>query len=229
MKVVVIDNSSDIVEVVSTCFGLRWSDTSIVSADTGAEGLELIEAENPDIVILDINLPDIDGFKALEDIRRFSQVPLIILTERGKDTDIVKGFELGADDYIVKPFSQVELIARVQNALRHTRELPIKEHSFVASKLEINFAKSEVKVEGKSVRLSPIEYRLLWYLISNEGKMITYKKLLRKVWGGTKIRARRDLLRAHINRLRKKLGDNLESPKIIVTEHGWGYKFARPM
>ena len=122
MKVVVIDDAPDIIEVVSLCFQLRWSGTTVVSASDGANGLELIEAESPDVVILDIGLPDMDGFQVLRELRRFSQVPVIMLTVRGEDTDVAKGLELGADDYIVKPFSHIELIARVQVALPPNQE-----------------------------------------------------------------------------------------------------------
>ncbi len=125
MKVVVIDDAPDIVEVVSLCFQLRWSSTSVVSASEGAKGLELIEAESPDVVILDIGLPDMDGFQVLRELRHFSQVPVIMLTVKGEDTDVAKGLELGADDYIVKPFSHIELIARVQAVLRRAQGLPV--------------------------------------------------------------------------------------------------------
>ncbi len=227
MKVAVIDDSSDIAEVVSVCFQIRWSGTSVVSAGTGAKGLELIEADNPDIVILDVNLPDIDGFEVLKDIRRFSQVPVIMLTVRGKDTDVARGLELGADDYVVKPFSHIELMARVQNVLRHARGLPVEVHPFVVGKLEIDFARNEVKVEGKPVRLTATEYRLLYHLILNEGRVLSCDNLLRRVWGET-YAGGIERLRVHIAHLREKLADSPESPSIIVTERGLGYKFVRP-
>jgi len=228
MKVVVIDDSPDIVEVVSLCFQLRWSGTTVVSASEGAKGLEVIEAENPDMVILDIGLPDMDGFQVLRELRRFSQVPVIMLTVRGEDTDVTKGLELGADDYIVKPFSHIELIARVQAVLRRARGLPVtEERPFVSGKLSVDFTSNEVTVDGKPVKLTSTESKLLHYLIRNEGRPLSHKNLLRKVWGETYVDAR-DLLRVHIQHLRQKLGDSIESPSIIVTEHGIGYKFVRP-
>ena len=118
MKVVVIDDSPEIIEVVSLCFQLRWSNADLTSASTGSEGLELVESESPDIVVLDIGLPDMEGFEVLKEIRRFSQVPVIMLTVRGEDTDVARGLEMGADDYITKPFSHIELVARVQAVLR---------------------------------------------------------------------------------------------------------------
>ena len=229
MKVVVIDDSLEIIEVVSLCFQLRWSDANLLSAATGAKGLELIEDENPDIIILDVGLPDMDGFEVLRELRRFSQVPVIMLTVRGEDTDVAKGLELGADDYITKPFSHIELVARVQAVMRRVRGLPVtsEERPFVSSKLSVDFAGNEVKVEGKPVKLTSTESKLLYLLIRNEGRLVTHESLLTKVWGETYADAR-DLLRVHIQHLRHKLGDSVESPSIIVTEHGMGYRFVRP-
>jgi len=227
MKVAVIDDAPDIVEVVSLCFQLRWSGTTVVSANEGAKGLELIEVESPDVVILDIGLPDMDGFQVLRELRRFSQVPVIMLTVKGEDTDIARGLELGADDYIVKPFSHIELIARVQAVLRRVQGLAVsEERPFVSGKLSVDFVNNEVRVDGKVVKLTSTESNLLYHLVRNEGRLLSHEKLLRKVWGETYIDAR-DLLRVHIQHLRQKLGDSVESPSIIVTEHGMGYKFIR--
>ena len=160
MKVVVIDDSPEIIEVVTLCFQLRWSGATIVSASNGAKGLELIEAESPDVVILDIGLPDMDGFQVLRELRRFSPAPVIMLTVRGEDTDVARGLQLGADDYIVKPFSHIELIARVQAVLRRTRGLAVtEERPFVSGKLSVDFASNEVKVDGKPVKLTSTEYK----------------------------------------------------------------------
>ncbi len=229
MKVVVIDDSLEIIEVVSLCFQLRWSDANLLSAATGAKGLELIEDENPDIIILDVGLPDMDGFEVLRELRRFSQVPVIMLTVRGEDTDVAKGLELGADDYIIKPFSHIELVARVQAVLRRTQGLPVtsEERPFISGKLFVDFTGNEVKLDGKPVKLTSTESRLLYNLIRNEGRLVTHENLLTKVWGEAYADAR-DLLRVHIQHLRQKLGDSVESPTIIVTEHGMGYKFVRP-
>ena len=228
MKVVVIDDSPEIIEVVSLCFQLRWSGANVVSAATGAKGLELIEAESPDLIILDIGLPDMDGFQVLREIRRFSQVPVIMLTVRGEDTDVVRGLELGADDYVTKPFSHIELMARVQAVLRRVQGLPVTEQRpFVSGKLSVDFASNEVKIDSKPVKLTSTESKLLYYLIKNEGRLLSHENLLRKIWGETYVDAR-DLLRVHIQHLRQKLGDSVELPSIIVTEHGMGYKFVPP-
>ena len=228
MKVVVIDDAPDIIEVVSLCFQLRWSGTEVLEAGEGGKGLELVEAESPDVVILDINLPDMDGFQVIRELRRFSQVPVIMLTVKGEDTDIARGLELGADDYMVKPFSHIELIARVDAVLRRVRGQPVTsdERPFVSGKLSVDFASNEIKVDGKPVRLTSTETKLLRHLIRNEGRLLSHENLLSKVWGEG-YQDTRDLLRVHIQHLRQKLGDSVDSPRIIVTEHGMGYKFVR--
>jgi len=230
MKVLVIEDDPGIIEVVSLCFQLRWSGTSVVSADSGNKGVELVETESPDVVILDIGLPDMDGYQVLREIRRFSDVPVLMLTVRGEDTDVARGLELGADDYITKPFSHIELIARVQAVLRRVQGLPVSEEErpFISGKLSIDFSRNEVLLDGKLVKLTSTERKLLYYLIRNEGRILSHESLLTKIWGNTYVDAR-DLLRVHIQHLRQKLEDSAESPSIIVTEHGMGYKFIRPI
>jgi len=229
MKILIIEDDSEIVEAVSLCFQLRWSGATVISATQGAKGLDMVETETPDLVVLDIGLPDMDGFKVLREIRQFSQVPVIMLTVRGEDTDVAKGLELGADDYITKPFSHIELLARVQAVLRRAQGVSVTgdERPFVSGKLSVDFASRTVKINGQPIKLTFTEYRLLYYLIKNEGRLLTHENLLNKVWGEGYTEAR-DLLRVHIQHLRQKLGDSAESPKIIVTEHGMGYKFVRP-
>jgi two-component system, OmpR family, response regulator VicR len=230
MKVLVVEDDPGIIEVVSLCFQLRWSGTTVVTAANGRKGVELVETQSPDVVILDVGLPDMDGYQVLKEIRRFSDVPVIMLTVRGEDTDIAKGLELGADDYITKPFSHIELIARVQAVLRRSQGLAVtdEEHPFSSGKLSVDFARNEVTLAGQSVKLTSTERKLLYYLIRNEGRILSHESLLTKIWGDNYVDAR-DLLRVHIQHLRQKLGDNTETPSIIVTEHGIGYKFVRPM
>jgi two-component system KDP operon response regulator KdpE len=229
MKVLVIEDDPGIIEVVSLCFQLRWSGTTVISAANGHEGVTLVETESPDVVILDIGLPDIDGYQVLKEIRRFSDIPVIMLTVRGEDTDIAKGLELGADDYITKPFSHIELIARVQAVLRRAQGLAVtdEERPFTSGRLSVDFSRNEVTLGGHPVKLTSTERKLLYHLIRNEGRILSHESLLAKVWGDTYVDAR-DLLRVHIQHLRQKLEDNAESPNIIVTEHGIGYKFIRP-
>jgi two-component system KDP operon response regulator KdpE len=229
MKVVVVDDSVEIIEVVTLCFQLRWGSTEVFPANDGSKGLELIEKENPDLVILDIGLPDMDGFQLLREIRRFSHVPVIMLTVKNEDTDVAKGLELGADDYVTKPFSHIELLARVQAVMRRSRGEPAagEEEPYTSGKLRVDFARNEITIDGKPVKLTSTEYRLLYHLIKNEGRLLSHENLLTKASGET-YRDARDLLRVHIQHLRQKLRDNTESPSIIITEHGMGYKFVSP-
>ncbi len=229
MKVLVIEDDPGIIEVVSLCFQLRWSGTTTVSAPTGNKGVELVESESPDVIILDIGLPDIDGYQVLREIRRFSDVPVIMLTVRGEDTDIAKGLELGADDYITKPFSHIELIARVQAVMRRAQGIAVtdEERPFIAGKLSVDFNRNEVLVNSQPAKLTSTERKLLYYLIRNEGRILSHEALLSKIWGDSYVDAR-DLLRVHIQHLRQKIEDTTDNPTIIVTEHGIGYKFIRP-
>ncbi len=229
MKVLVIEDDPGIVEVVSLCFQLRWSGATVLSASTGSQGIELVETGSPDVIILDIGLPDMDGYQVLKEVRRFSDVPVIMLTVRAEDTDIARGLELGADDYITKPFSHIELIARVQAVLRRAQGTGVSddERPFSGGKLSVDFSRNEVTVDGSPVKLTSTERKLLYHLIRNEGRILSHESLLTKVWGDNYVDAR-DLLRVHIQHLRQKLEDNAESPAIIVTEHGIGYKFIRP-
>ena len=229
MKVLVIEDDPGIIEVVSLCFQLRWSGTTVISAANGHKGVSFVETEKPDVVILDIGLPDMDGYQVLKEIRRFSDVPVLMLTVRGEDTDVAKGLELGADDYITKPFSHIELIARIQAVLRRSQGLTVsdEERPFTSGKLSVDFNRNEVLLGGKPVNLTSTERKLLYYLIRNEGRILSHESMLAKVWGDTYVDAR-DLLRVHIQHLRQKLEDTAETPNIIVTEHGIGYKFIRP-
>jgi len=229
MKVLVIDDDPDLVEVVRLCFELRWPDATVLSAGDGASGLELVEAESPDIIILDIGLPDMDGYEVCREIRRWSDVPIIMLTVRSEDTDIVKGLELGADEYITKPFSHIELLARVQAVLRRVEMLPLEsgEQPFVSGELRVDFAAREVHVRGVLVKLTPIEYNLLYHLIKNAGRVLTHASLLGKVWGREYFDAI-NYLKVHIQHLRQKLEEDPQDPKMIITERGVGYKFVKP-
>src|SRR3972149_2413142 len=223
MKVLVIDDSPEVTEAVALCFELRWPHSTIVSALTGNKGVDLVEAESPDMVILDIGLPDIDGFEACRQIRSFSETPIIMLTVRNRDVDVARGLELGADDYITKPFSHIELLARVQAVLRRAQTLPSGSGAppFQSGELWMDFNSREVRVKGELVKLTPTEYSLLYHLVKNAGRVMTHRALLVKVWGQEYVEAT-DCLRVHIQHLRHKLGDTSPFRRYISTEHGIG-------
>jgi len=185
MKVVIIEDQAELVEAVSMCFELRWPDVIILSTGEGIKGLELIEAESPDVVILDLGLPDIDGFEVLRQIHLFSDVPIIVLTVRNQKMDIVRGLELGADDYITKPFDHIEFLARVKAVLRRTSMPQLKRNTepFQSGKLRIDFDTQEVSLGGEKMKLTPIEYNLLQHLAKNAGHVISHHALLDRVWG----------------------------------------------
>jgi DNA-binding response OmpR family regulator len=228
VKALVIEDSREIVEAVSLCFEFRWPGVAVVSTAKGSEGVELVETESPDVVILDLGLPDISGFEVLRQIRSFSDVPVIILTVRGEETDKVKGLELGADDYIVKPFSHLELLSRVKAVLRraYMPQLRGDERPFVSDRLVIDFASREITVDKKPVKLTPTEYNLLCHLVRNEGTVLSQQTLLDKVGGAEFLEA--SYVKKYIQRLRGKLEDDPSNPKMLLTERGIGYKFVRP-
>ncbi|MEE9324127.1 MAG: response regulator transcription factor [Dehalococcoidia bacterium] len=228
MKILVIEDDPDVVEVVSLCFEMRWPNATIVSSGTGEAGIDMVEVESPDIVILDIGLPDVDGYQVCKEIRRFSDVPIVMLTVRSNEADIVKGLEMGADDYITKPFKHIELLARVQSVLRRSQMMPQtgEQQVFQKDDLVMDFANREVRVSDKLVRLTSTEYNLLYHLVKNAGRVLQHKTLLGKVWGREYVEET-NYLKVHIQHLRQKLGDDPTNPRLIITERGAGYKFAK--
>ena len=229
MKALIIEDAPDIVETISLCFELRWPEVKVISTPEGSKGLTLAETESPDVIILDLGLPDMDGLEVLKDVRAFSDVPIIIVTVRGDEMDKVRGLELGADDYITKPFSHIELLARIKAVLRRTYmpELKAAEKSFYSPRLTIDFATRTVTVNGQLVRLTPTEYSLLHYLVLNEGVVLTHRALLEKVWG-EEYTDSPEYLKVYIQRLRNKLEEDPTNPRLLISERGLGYKLVRP-
>ena len=229
MKVLIIEDAPDIVESISLCFELRWPEAEIISTPEGGKGLTLAETESPDVIILDLGLPDMDGLEVLKDVRAFSNVPIIIVTVRGDEMDKVRGLELGADDYITKPFSHMELLARIKAVLRRTRLLKLraKEKPFHNHRLTIDFATRTVTINKRPVRLTPTEYNLLHYLVLNEGTTLTHRALLEKVWG-EEYTDSPEYLKVYIQRLRNKLEKDPTNPQLLISERGLGYKFVKP-
>ncbi len=231
MKVLLVEDSLEITKGVSLTFKLRWPDAIVLSADDGAKAIKAVETESPDIVILDINLPDMTGFEVLENIRLFSDVPVIFLTVREDEVDELRGLEMGADDYIVKPFSPATLLTRVKAVLRRTgmrrpeeEELP----PLVAGNITINFSSREVLVNDEQVHLTPNESRILYCLARNGGRIVTQETIRQHVWGSEAKYYDNSALKRYIYQLRTKLGDSAESPRIILNERGIGYRFAKP-
>jgi DNA-binding response OmpR family regulator len=224
MKVAIIEDDKSIINAINVAFEFRWPDVSLVSSMTGKEGVDLVRKESPDVVILDINLPDISGFEVLKKIREYSAVPVIILTVRFDDADVLKGLETGADDYIVKPFNYLTLLARVRAVLRRSEGVPLKVNQNIAmsSRLNIDFVNQKVRVDNLTVKLTPIEYQLLILLVKNKDKPVTYQQIMEEIWGKS-IWQDTENLRIYIRRLRKKLHDI--PPRMILNKHGLGYIF----
>ncbi len=229
MKVLVVEDSPQIVETLQLCFDLRWPGTTVVSTDSGKKAPQLVETESPDLVILDLGLPDADGLSVLQEIRSFSDIPVLILTVRDDEVSKVKGLELGADDYMTKPFSHIELLARVRAVLRRSQMPQLRggERPVVLGDLVVDFAAREITKGGETVQLTPTEWRMLTQLVRNAGQVLTYEILLRRVWGDDYVGAS-DYIKKYVYRLRQKLGDNPENPKLIVSVRGMGYKLVRP-
>ena len=226
MRILVVDDVPDVVESVRLGFMLQWRDVEVLGAGTADEALDMVERMHPDIVLLDIGLPGMDGYRALTEIRNFSDVPVVMLTARDDAMDKVKGLELGADDYVTKPFNHLELMARVRAVLRrHDMPAPTsRAPSFRALDLEVDFAKQEARLRGERMDLTPTEYKLLYHLVRNSGHVLQHGTLLAKVWGREYV-DEVDYLRVYIRRLRDKLGDDPDRPKYIRTERGLGYRF----
>lgn len=228
MKVLMILNDPEMLEGISLSFRLRWPQATLVSTVQGAEGVEMVETESPDLVLLDLALPDMDGFEVLSQIRTFSSVPLIVVTARGEEIERVRGLELGADDYVVKPFSHMELLARVRAVLHRTRADDLGQRlPLVHGGLVINFQSQEVILHGEEIKLTPTEYRLLCQLVDNIGQTLSQRVLIQRVWGEDYLDTP-NLLKVHIHRLRRKLRDTPEDGRIIVTVPGRGYRFKVP-
>jgi DNA-binding response OmpR family regulator len=225
MKILIVDEEPDVVRLITMSFGMQQPNWEVVSAADAEEAFDALEREQPALVLLDVGLPDIDGFQILEHIRRYSDVPVIMLTVRDDELSKVRGLELGADDYITKPFSHLELLARVRAVLRRTQTLPLThEETLVFDDLVVDFARREVTKAGEPVRLTTTEYRLLYHLVRNAGQVLPHETLLARVWG-REYTDEINYLKVYVSRLRAKLEDDPHHPQHILTEYGLGYWF----
>ncbi|MFC1860570.1 response regulator transcription factor [Chloroflexota bacterium] len=224
MKVLIIEDDREIVDVISLAFRIRWSEVKLVSTHIGERGVEMVESENPDVVILDIGLPDISGFEVLQQIRLFSEVPILILTVRAEESDIVKGLELGADDYMVKPFRQLELLSRVQALTRRSGQSP-NQPPMVYGQLRLLPSTRQLFKGDTEIKVTPTEASIMEHLMKNSGQVVTYSSLSEAVWGPDYPDYTASL-RVYMRRLRQKIEEDPEDPHILHTRSGTGYSLA---
>jgi two-component system KDP operon response regulator KdpE len=223
-RILVVDDERRMVGFIR--LNLEQDGFEVIEAFNGNEALERLRDSLPDLILLDVMMPDIDGFEVLRMIREISQVPVIMLTAKGEEDDKVKGLELGADDYITKPFSPRELVSRVKAVLRRGSTFEEDEEGIIEvdDRLKIDFGRREVWVDDELVKLRPTEYRLLYHLVQNAGWVLTHDQILTKVWG-YEYRDEPHYVRLYINYLRKKIEKDPSNPEYILTERGVGYRF----
>jgi two-component system KDP operon response regulator KdpE len=229
MKLLVIDDDEAIRDALSVSLSFQCQDCQVVTAADGGSGLQAFYQANPDAVLLDLNLPDITGFEVLGRIRETSSVPVLMLTAKDGETDVVRALEMGADHYVTKPFRSQELMARIKAALRRVEPpaalAPAQE--FRTEGLTIHFPTQRVEVNGRPVLLTGTEYRLLYHLVRNAGRIMSHRSLLQKAWGSEGYGT--DIVRVYVSRLRSKIEQDPSNPRFVLTKPGAGYIFvAKP-
>jgi two-component system, OmpR family, KDP operon response regulator KdpE len=224
ITILIVDDEPRIRDFVS--MNLELEHYHVIEASDGLEALEQLRENLPDLIVMDVMMPEMDGFETLRHIREVSNIPVIMLTVRQNDQDKIHGLDLGADDYIAKPFNPGELLSRIRALLRRSfMAVPARKTEIVVDPdLKIDFSRHEVIVRGEKVVLRPTEYRLLYHLVSNAGRLLTHETLLSKVWG-REYRDEAHYLRLYITYLRQKIESDPAHPKYILTERGIGYRF----
>jgi two-component system KDP operon response regulator KdpE len=221
--ILVVDDEKRMVRFIR--LNLEQDGFQVISAYNGTDALEQVRTKLPNLILLDVMMPDIDGFEVLRKIRQASNVPVIMLTAKGEEDDRIRGLELGADDYVTKPFSPRELVSRVKAVLRRTEMVDDTTNVIeVDDWLKLDFNRREIWVGGEIVKLRPTEYRLLYHLVQNAGWVVTHDQLLTKVWG-YEYQDEPHYVRLYINYLRKKIEKDPSNPQYILTERGVGYRF----
>jgi two-component system KDP operon response regulator KdpE len=223
-RILVIDDEERMVRFIR--LNLEHDGFIVNEAFNGKQAIQRLRDATPDLILLDVMMPDLDGFEVLQMIREISNVPVIMLTAKGEEDDRVRGLELGADDYVTKPFSPREMVSRVKAVLRRTEGATGSMHGLIEvdEHLKMDFDRREVWKDGKIVKLRPTEYRLLYHLVQNAGWVVSHDQLLAKVWG-YEYRDEPHYVRLYINYLREKLEDDPTNPIYILTERGVGYRF----
>jgi len=225
--ILVVDDDPQVRDALSVALPFQWEAATVVTAANGDEVLRHFVDQDPDIVLLDVSLPGRSGFEVLREIRQVSDVPVIMLSALGEEKDQVQGLALGADDYIVKPFSALTLLARIRAVLRRTQSSSPSRSApdFIDGPLTITYRSRRVVVHGRPIHLTPVEFKLLHHLVRNAGQVLTHEALLSRIWGPDALRTH-DHLRVYVSRVRSKI-EQAGGPDYIETERGIGYRFVR--
>lgn len=224
-KILVIDDDEEVINIINLTFRVGWPEAAVISARLGGIGLELLEAELPNLVILDLGLPDMSGFAVLKDIRRFSDVPIVILTASEDEIDVVKGLELGANEYVVKPFRQMEFLARVKSAAGTLRKADAEEIYYNVGPFRFFPSLRKLESDSEHIMLTPTESTILLQLVRNKSKPVSYACIAQKLWVHDYPGAA-EAIRVYVNNLRRKIESDPALPKFIVTVPGIGYSLS---
>lgn len=222
LKILIADDDADLLDILA--FSLHREGFEVVRARDGQEALAQVTAEQPDLVVLDVGMPQIDGFEVCRRLRKDSSIPIIMLTAKGDDENIVLGLNLGADDYVTKPYSPRELMARVRALARRSNGLVEKRDILSAGPFQIDPEHMEVQRNGVAIRLTRLQFELFRYMMANEGQVLPTEVLMQKVWGYT-VAADASLVKTHIYHLRQRIEDDPSHPSYILTVPGVGYVF----
>jgi DNA-binding response OmpR family regulator len=225
IRILVVDDEPRMIGFIR--MNLELEGHQVIEANSGLQALDVVRTQLPDIIVLDVMMPELDGFETLRMLREFSDIPVIMLTAKGDENDKVYGLELGADDYVTKPFGPRELSSRIKAVIRRiksTSSSPNEAILRIDDRLSVDFNQREVIVNGEPIKLRPTEYRLLYHLIENSGWTVPHEQLLAKVWG-YEYRDEAHYVRLYVNYLREKIEEDPSNPKYILTERGVGYRF----
>jgi len=222
-RILIVDDEPQIVRALST--NLRADGFEIETSADGLAALDRAATWQPDLIILDLGLPDIDGVEVIRRLRGWSQVPVIVLSARDGRSDKVEALDLGADDYVNKPFAIEELLARLRATLRRTQPQPPSQPILTFGEIQVDLERTQANRDGAPLRLTPTEWALLEAFVTNPGKLLTHQWLLRRVWGQGYTLDQSHYLRIYVRQLRRKLGDDVAAPRYVATERGMGYRW----
>ncbi len=226
MRILVVEDDQAIIETITLSFLVGWPEVEIHSAKLGAEGIELAESLNPELIILDLGLPDINGFEVIKNVRLFSNVPIIVLTQNEEEKAVIKALGWGADDYIIKPFRQMELLARIKALLRRKRGETDSSETF--GPFTLNLAQHQLIYNGKTYNITKIEFQIFYQLARNMGHIVSKESIAQSIWEENYPDSA-NTIRVHIRHLREKIESNPDHPQMIITKPGIGYLLSSPL